>query len=235
MGRDERLASQVIAASDVLLLVLDARCVPADPYPALVRKIRKCGKRYVFVVNKVDLIGAREQSRIRIAPAVFVSATSRVGTVRLLRKIMELGRGAQVVAGVLGAPNVGKSSLINALKGRRSASTSPVAGHTRGLQRVRVSGSVLLLDSPGVVDARAGLAALDPDREDPELLAFAIIEGHANLIEERFGVRYAGDAEETLARIAHARGVIGRGDVPDTRRMAVEIVRMWQRGTWNKR
>ena len=52
--------------------------------------------------------------------------------------------------GVLGYPNTGKSSIINALKGRASAPTSPVSGYTKGMQWIRASKRMYLLDPPGV-------------------------------------------------------------------------------------
>ncbi|HIQ51421.1 MAG TPA: hypothetical protein EYH54_05635, partial [Nautiliaceae bacterium] len=53
---------------------------------------------------------------------------------------------------VFAYPNVGKSSLINVLKGRHSAPTSPIPGFTRSLQLIKISNKLYLIDVPGLFD-----------------------------------------------------------------------------------
>ena len=129
-----RMLHQVIDESDIILLVLDAR----DPEGCRSRLVeeevrrRECeGKKLVFVLNKVDLVPKHNaQAWLRYlrhsTPTLpFRSASSHQRTnlssttapalVRLL-KAYKPSSSQSVTVGVVGYPNVGKSSLINSLK-----------------------------------------------------------------------------------------------------------------------
>jgi len=56
-----------------------------------------------------------------------------------------------VSVGVIGFPNVGKSSVINSLKKRRAVGVSSVAGYTKNLTEVEIDSKVRIIDSPGVI------------------------------------------------------------------------------------
>src|SRR3989338_4690224 len=56
-----------------------------------------------------------------------------------------------VVVGMVGHPNVGKSSLINGLMGKKVVSTSRTPGHTKHFQTIILSEDVMLCDCPGLV------------------------------------------------------------------------------------
>ena len=62
------------------------------------------------------------------------------------------------ITGVVGLPNVGKSSLINSLKRKHAAATGNTPGVTTVVQEVHLDKKITLLDSPGIVFSAAGNA-----------------------------------------------------------------------------
>lgn len=87
-----------------------------------------------------------------------------IGATELKRVLHRLGsRGApsesgpaKVIAGIVGIPNVGKSSIINSMAGRRAVGVSPVPGFTKKLSEIHIDLKLRILDSPGVVLNKAG-------------------------------------------------------------------------------
>ena len=137
---------------------------------------------------------------------------------------------------VLGIPNVGKSSFINRLAGRRAAQTSDRPGVTRGKQWITLPGNILLLDTPGILwpkfeSEQVGLAlawtgAINDNILDIELVASALLERLRELypqaIEERY--KFTPDPEapgyELLEQAGRKRGFLVSGGEVNTERMA---------------
>lgn len=222
--------------SDIVLVVLDARMVDKSMNKFIDNKIKKYGKRYLYVINKVDLISKREQDRIKLRNSIEISARNHVSTVRLLKKIRELAKGRPVTVGVVGFPNTGKSTLINALKGRRSAGTSSISGYTKALQMIRVTKDIMMMDTPGVLHYTKNTDLLSigvlnaESLKDPEMSAAKLIESLNGKIEAYFGVERKEDSFEILEDIALKKNMLKKGGLPDIKRMAIEIIRLCQKG-----
>src|SRR3989344_341880 len=150
------LVKEVIHRADILLEVLDARLPDETRNPELEGKIKEIGKKIIFVMNKSDLVSQdimeKEKKRLqKISPTVFVSSKLHQGTKMLREEILKNVSKDQIKVGVLGYPNVGKSSIINVLKGKKSAPTSSFSGYTKGLMDVRITSRIMLVDTPGVI------------------------------------------------------------------------------------
>ncbi len=234
--RLNRRLLRVLSQSDVVLEVLDARFPDLTRIRAVENYVRKKGKGLVFVLNKVDLVSkdyAEDWKKIlsREAPTVFVSTKKRWGT-RILRKTIKgLTEKRPLYVGVVGYPNVGKSSLINVLVGRHAAGVSPKPGFTRGEQLLKLSRGIYLIDTPGVVDTDEETLLLlvggkDPSKaKNPELAAHILL---TNL--HAMGEIPYRDLEE----YAKAKGFLLKGGEPDVRRASIDLIRRFQKGEIGK-
>ena len=67
--------------------------------------------------------------------------------------VKDLAGAKRIHVGVIGYPNAGKSSVINFITRRGVAKTAKQAGFTKGMQKIRMSEDILILDTPGVIPA----------------------------------------------------------------------------------
>src|SRR3989344_7861313 len=155
MASFQAIVEKVIRQADVLLLVLDARMVEETRQIELEEQVQSLAKPLIYVCTKCDLVDQKtsEEYKKKLKPCIFVSSTKYYGITMLKELIHKLGKDidGDIRVGVLGYPNVGKSSLINALKGKQSAKVSKHSGHTRGVQRIRVDERIMILDTPGIL------------------------------------------------------------------------------------
>ena len=141
---------------------------------------------------------------------------------------------------IVGIPNVGKSTFINRLVGKKVAKASDKPGVTRGAQWFRVEGGIELLDTPGILwpkfeDEKTGIylastGAIKDDILDTETLACKLMEILAQKAPEALTSRYKfeiPDPEacdfwgyEMLMRAGRKRGFLISGGEIDTERMA---------------
>uniref|UniRef100_A0A7C2Z850 GTPase RsgA n=1 Tax=Ignisphaera aggregans TaxID=334771 RepID=A0A7C2Z850_9CREN len=151
----------LISEVDIVLEVVEARNPLATRCGRVERLVQKKGKDLVLVLNKCDLVPSRVcRSWVEYlkssegVTALCFSSKIRETVRELKRTIRTLAVSSPVLVAVVGYPKVGKSSLINALKGRSSASTSPYPGspgYTKVSQRYKIGPGIYLVDTPGVI------------------------------------------------------------------------------------
>ena len=167
MAKTRRQIESDIKIVDIVIELLDARIPISSQNPDIAQIISK--KKKIVVLNKGDLADDNknkqwlEYFQKRGIPAVITDSSSGRGIdncIKEIEKIMEeqlllqanKGRiGRKIRAMVLGIPNVGKSSFINRLANKNSLEVGNKPGVTRKKQWIKISNSIELLDTPGVL------------------------------------------------------------------------------------
>jgi len=229
------VVGKIINRSDVVLEILDARRFDDSRNEEVEEKIERRGKNLILVANKADLVSKKEQKKLK--NCVYVSTKTRQGIGFLREKIMSLAPRHKVIVGVVGYPNTGKSSVINALAGRHKAKTSPKSGFTRGYQYVRI-GRIMLIDTPGVFsfgekdDVKMALiGSKDATRlKDPEHVVLKLMKELNGKVERFYGIKPEKSYEGRLERIALKMNKLKKKGEPNTMEAAKTIIKDWQKG-----
>ena len=246
--------AEYIKQVDAVCEVVDARIPQVSRNPDMDQIA--AGKPRLMVLNRIDLadpaMTAAWAKHFRAQGMAVIETDSRAGTgtqafagaVRLLLadKIAAwnekglVGKAVRVM--VVGIPNVGKSTFINRILGRKSAKAADKPGVTRGSQWFRVENGIDLLDTPGILwpkfdDERVGIllactGAIKDDILDVETLGCRLMELLAvqapQAIAGRYGVVMPEESDslgyDLLQQAGRRRGFLLRGGEIDTERMA---------------
>ena len=144
-----------------------------------------------------------------------------------------------ISVGFIGYPNVGKSSVINALKRKNVCKVAPIPGETKVWQYISMTKRIYLIDCPGIV-YDAGETETDKVLKsvvraeripDPETYIDAILKKtEKKHIYDVYGVREWEDFEDFLKQVAERTGKLLKGGEPDINNVSKSIIMDWQRG-----
>ena len=258
---------QVVDNADVILEVLDARDPQGSRVPSVEEMVAATGgrKRIVLVLNKIDLVPREVVQRWlchlrRELPAIaFRSSTSGaaiggslgmgecLGADTLVQLLKNYSRSQEIKTsvrvGVIGYPNVGKSSLINSLKRSKVCRVGATAGVTTSSQEIYLDRNITLLDCPGIVFASPRDAnetaqlflrnCLKIEQiEDPMgPVALILSKTAPETLMTIYSIpRFNGGVDEFLSLVAQRMGRLKKGGVPNLEAAAKVVLGDWNQG-----
>ncbi len=263
MAKTKREIREKLDLIDIVYEVIDAR-MPISSRLEDVNDITK-NKKKIIILTKYDLCDKSETDKIInsyknnsiVIPLDLLKGDVSIvinETVKLMkeendkRKLKGMQERPARVA-IIGAPNVGKSTLINRLVGRRSVNVGNKPGVTKSLSWIRINKDVELLDTPGILWSKikdydrgyilASFSSIKEEVARPIDVAVYILrkleELYPDLLKERYGIESLTDTlEEEFEVIGRLRGALQRGGVADYLKVATIIIKDLQEGRIGK-
>ncbi len=237
--------AEILPRVDLVIEVLDAR-IPYSSENPMLAELRG-DKTVLKLLNKSDLADPDVTKTWMAHFDSLDGIQSRKVTTEEPKKVWQLGdvfrqivaratgRNKDMVAMICGVPNVGKSSLINLLAGRKAFRTGNEPGVTRGQQRIHLDNGVVLLDTPGllwpnVANENSGyrLATVgsikDTAMEYEDVALFAtdfLLQAYPQRLIDRYGLEPLPEAAlPTMEAIARRRGCVSKRAMIDYERVA---------------
>jgi ribosome biogenesis GTPase A len=256
IAKYERQLTGLLKMVDIVLEVLDSRLPLASSNPRLAEKIRH--KPTLIILNKSDISDPQQSARWQTLltsgtqRAMLYDARHSQGKARIIQEVLTLGEPIfQKLEGkgrlrrplrvlVAGMPNVGKSTLINSIVGRKKVQTGHRAGVTTSTRWIRIHPTIELMDSPGIIpptmddqEAAALLATVNSigeaafdDEETARFLIERLEQLYPGLLTRYFKVPPAlwqGDVLK-LEHLAEVRNARLPGGILDTLRAAQALL-----------
>ena len=264
MAKTKREIKEQLNLIDIVYEVIDAR-MPISSMMKDIDEIVK-DKPRILIVTKKDLCDWEETNKILtkyendgyiVVPIDLISGNTnqlmnmtKVVMNKINEKRIEKGlkeRPARVL--ILGIPNVGKSTLINKLVGKKAVGVGNTPGFTKTLSWVRINKDVELLDTPGILwpklEDQEGahiLASFSSIKEEilnsDDIACFILkklYELYPDRLQERYGITELDeDYIEAYETIGKKRGALSKGGIVDYEKVSTIILNDFKNGYFGK-
>ena len=258
MNAAKKKAAETMEFTDVVVEVLDARVPEASSNP-MIRELRLHRQRpSLRVLNKADLADPEatqawlnhynKQDGVR---AVALSCKKPGDANKVPKLCLELAphRGTPLKPlrmMIMGIPNVGKSTLMNALLNRRIAKVGDEPAVTKSQQRFDLSDRMSIIDTPGLMWPKIQyesdgymLAASHAigknaviDEDVAIFLADVLLQRYPELLEKRYGIKVGDmDGVDIVEAVARRRGFMLKGGIADLEKAAMTLLVDYRSGT----
>ena len=256
MTKARRMIADNIKMVDAVCEIIDARIPISSRNPDVDELTNNCPR--LIVLNRVDQADPEATARWTrwfkkqgwsVLETDCRSGKGTKGFSQAVRTLLkdkleeyaakgQKGRGLRVM--VIGVPNVGKSSFINRIAGRKAAAASDKPGVTRGRQWISIDKGLELLDTPGILWPRfddkttgehlAFTGAIKDEILDRETLASRLMQVMNEHYPQRLAERYKIEADaqmsgfDLLEAAAKKRGFLISGGEYDLERMSAVLL-----------
>ena len=258
MKKTRELIAENLKMVEVVCELLDAR-IPVSSRNPIINEL-VANKKRIIILNKSDISDSRTNAEwalkfseegTTVLTMNCVSGDGSSALIKLLENIRdqrnrESLRKKPLRLMIVGVPNVGKSSLINRLTGKKSAKTGNKPGVTKGKQWLNLGTDMQLLDTPGILwpkfeDPQVGLnlafcGSIKDEIMDLPTLGLELIKKLSAVHPDLLAARYKLDAIkesplDTMEDIAKKRGFILSGNRIDYERTARTVLDEFRAGT----
>ncbi len=261
MAKTKRQISEQLNLIDIVYEVIDSR-MPLSSKIADIDELIK-DKPRIIIMTKYDLCDKTETDKIikyyesfghKVVPLDLINDNNIKRLLKVTEELMQeinkkrLEKGLNKRKGrilVIGVPNVGKSTLINRLVGKRSTGVGNTPGVTKTLSWIRINDNLELLDSPGILwqklddqEAAHILASFSSIKEEIlnlDNIACFILKKleqlYPDLLKDRYGItKIDEDYVECYDLIAKRRGALSKGGVADYEKVSNIIIKDLKNG-----
>ena len=255
MAKTKREIREKINLIDIIYEVIDARMPVSSKIKDIDVLIKD--KPRILIMTKYDLCDKKETDKFisyyesigyKVVPVDLANNKNVKNVLNLSESVSkELNekrkskglKPRNLRALIIGIPNVGKSTLINRLVGKRAAGVGNKPGFTKSLSWIRINKDIDLLDSPGILwpklenqyEARilAIFSSIKEEilnKEDLALFAIDILTKlYKEKLEDRYNIKTANMTNvEIMEEIARKRGCVTKGNITDYERVSAIIL-----------
>ncbi|OUM65233.1 hypothetical protein PIROE2DRAFT_41869, partial [Piromyces sp. E2] len=182
-----------------------------------------------------------------IASDSMLNSSECIGADNLIKLLKNYCRNANIktsiTVGVIGFPNVGKSSVINSLKRSKVCNVGSTPGVTKNAQQIHLDKNIKLLDCPGIVFTQAKKDGSNAAEvllrncvkvellEDPVTPVEVIVSRcQTEQLMELYDVPSFENSHDFLLKLAASRGKLKKGGIPDIESTARSVIQDWNNG-----